>query len=79
MSNSGLVRDPVQCQEKQALIDQIRVLFDEIASLHDSELEAALVGNPLAHDLYSNRLREATSLKMLLVRKIGQHVIAHGC
>jgi hypothetical protein len=79
MTEARAVRDPQQCQEKQALIDQIRNSIDLIVSIHNEELDDAIVGDYQAGEAYAQRLREMRESRLLLIEKLGRHVSEHGC
>jgi hypothetical protein len=79
MANASAVRDPQQCQEKQALIDEIRILVRLIVSIHNEELDAAMVGDCGTGDRYAAQLHEAQYRKTLFVEMLGRHVNDHGC
>ena len=80
MANDQVVRDPNQCQEKQALIDQIRISINRVVSIHNEELDVAISGDFCqTGDLFASRLREARESRVSLIEKLGRHVSEHGC
>jgi hypothetical protein len=79
MAHIGAVRDPQQCLEKQALIDQIRSSISLIMSIHNQELEDAIEGGSRTAEWYADRLREARESRILLIETLGRHVSEHGC
>jgi hypothetical protein len=79
MSATVPFRDPQECREKQALIDQVRAVINLIASIHNDELKAVLDGDFGAGESTQKRLQDARELKGLLIELLQRHVTEHAC
>jgi hypothetical protein len=64
------------CSEKQRFLDQLSVISNELAILDAEDLQSALAGEFRQDARRMNRARE---LKLLLLERLRNHVIQHGC
>jgi hypothetical protein len=64
------------CTEQQRFIEQLSSISNELALLDAEDLQLALAGE-LRQD--ARRVGRARELKMLLLERLRNHVIQHGC
>ena len=67
------------CAEKQSLIGQINKAIALIFSIHNEELVSVLGGDYRTDESIQHRLLEAREMKVLLMRRLRDHVDEHGC
>jgi hypothetical protein len=77
-SSASKITEPCECVcgEKQRFLDQLSNITTELTQLDAEDLESALAGELRQDARRANRARE---LKFLLLERLRNHVIQHGC
>jgi hypothetical protein len=69
--------NPIACKQKRELLEQLKQIGTEMATLQQEELDALLAGNiPADSDL---RMENAREMRKLLIERLRNHITEHGC
>jgi len=76
---SGAALAPAPCSERAYLLNQIDTATHELLVTQEKQVKAIMCGDVSANSVFRARLQRQRKHKDLLVARLLQHVVEHGC
>src|SRR5215469_11146684 len=70
---------PIPCLERASLVNQLRCALEELFLIEDQQFDAVARRDLNGQQFLRYKLRDAHKHKDMLIRRLQDHILEHGC